>query len=72
MEADEALRTVDSVNGVKASQFVYNSVPDAMLREAVAAWLNGGDYAGLFAAACEKGFEDAVDYLIALEELENE
>lgn len=54
------------------TQFMYPHVPDAMLREAVAAWLAGKDYAELFAAACEKGFEDAVEYLDALEELENE
>lgn len=72
METDEALRTVDRIRDTRPSDFIYPHVSDAMLKEAVAAWLAGGDYAGLFAAACEKGFEDAVEYLDTLEGLENE
>lgn len=72
MESDEALRTVYSIRGTKPAEFIYPHIADAMLKEAVAAWLAGGDYAGLFAAACEKGFEDAVEYLDTLEDLGNE
>lgn len=72
METDETLRTVDSIRGTKPAEFIYPHIADAMLKEAVAAWLAGGDYKTLFAAACEKGFEDAVDYLNTLEDLGNE
>lgn len=72
METDEALRTVDRIRDTKPSEFIYPHVSDAMLKEAVAAWLAGGDYKTLFEAACEKGFEDAVEYLDTLGGLENE
>lgn len=72
METDESLRTVYQVRGVKPSEFIYPHISDAILKEAVAAWLSGGDCTGLFNAACEKGFEDAVEYLDTLEGLENE
>lgn len=73
MESDEALRTVERIRDTRPSDFIYPHIADAMLKEAVAAWLRGDAKAGeLFAAACEKGFEDAVEYLDLLEGLENE
>lgn len=79
MDSSEALTTLQEITYTALGEmrtespaaFIYPHVSDAMLKEAVAAWLRGDAKAGeLFAAACEKGFEDAVDYLDTLDTLE--
>lgn len=64
---EQALHQCINIKGMKTSDFIFMQVPDAMLKEAVAAWLKGDreEMADLFEAACEKGFEDAVDLLDA-------